>query len=80
MAQQQVKGAEECLQHFWQMFHQLEDMLEASQPDTHASIQNSMMELATKLRDSARIHNIAACRLEVAAHIYLIFNMMIPMM
>ena len=62
------------------MMDKLEDILERSQPDTQARIRETLVELATKIRESARVQNIAECRLEVAAPLYLIFKMIIPVM
>ena len=58
------------------MIDKLEDILEASQPDTGGlaeKIRETMVQLATKIRESSRVQNIAECRLEVAASLYLIF-------
>ena len=43
-------------------------------------IREHLVELATKIRETARVQNIAECRLEVAAPLYLIFKMIIPVM
>ena len=65
-----------------EMIDKLEDILEASQPDTAGGlgteIRETLTELTTKIRDSARVRNIAECRLEVAASLYLIFKLIIP--
>ena len=79
-----MKVAETCLQYYREQIVQLEDILEASQPDTAGGlgtkIRETLTELTTTIRDSARVQNIAECRLEVAASLYLIFKMIIPVM
>ena len=65
------------------MIDKLEDILEASQPDTGGlttKIRETLVELTTTIRESARVQNIAECRLEVAAFLYLIFKLIIPVM
>ena len=82
--EQQVKAAEECMQSCFEQIVQLEDILEASQPDTGGlvaeKIRETMVQLVTTIRESSRVQNIAECRLEVAASLYLIFKMIIPVM
>ena len=68
------------MEFYYKIFQQLEDVLASCHPDSRSSVNKSMMEAAAKLRDSARIHSIAKCRLEVAAPLYLIFKMMIQVM
>ena len=64
-----------------EMLEKLEDrIIEVSQPDTRARIQETLAELAAKIKEGARVQNIAECRLEVAASLYLIFKMIIPVM
>ena len=75
-----MKEAEECMQSCFEQIDKLEDILEVSQPDTQAGIRETLVELATKIREIARVQNIAECRLEVAAPLYLIFKMIIPVM
>jgi len=62
------------------MCGQLEDLLERSPEDTQVEIHQYLVTLTTKIRDFARVQNIAECRLEVAAPLYLIFKMIIPVM
>ena len=80
VSEEQGEEAEKCMRSCREMIGKLEDMLEASQPDTHVRIRETLVELATKIRESARVQNIAECRLEVAASLYLIFKMIIPVM
>ena len=68
------------MEFYYQMFHLLDDLLTSCHPDSRSIIKQSMTEAAATLRDNARILKIAECRLEVAAPIYLIFKMMIPVM
>ena len=80
--EEQVKVAEEFMQYCREKIAELEDILEASQPDTAGGLltkmRETLAELTTKIRDSARVQNIAECRLEVAASLYLIFKLIIP--
>ena len=78
MEEQQVKEAEECMRSCREKIGQLEDMLEGAQPNTRVEIHQLLVELTTKMRDCARVQNIAECRLEVAAPLYLIFKLIIP--
>ena len=82
--EQQVKAAEECMQSCFEQIDKLEDILEASQPDTGGlvaeTIRETMVQLVTNIRESSRVQNIAECRLEVAASLFLIFKMIIPVM
>ena len=81
--EEQVKEVEKCMRSCREMIDKLEDILEASQPDTGGlgtKIRETLVELVTKNLDSARVQNIAECRLEVAASLYLIFKMIIPVM
>ena len=56
------------------MVDKLQDKLfEVSQPETRQRIQETLEELAAKIKEGARVQNIAECRLEVAASLYLIF-------
>mgnify|MGYP007125964702 FL=1 len=75
-----MEEAEKCMRSCREMIGQLEDLLEASPEDTHVRIRKHLVELTTKIRDCARVQNIAECRLEVAAPLYLIFKMIIPVM
>ena len=78
--EEQVKEAESCMQSCREMFGQLEELLEVSPEYTKVEIHTNLVELITKIRDCARVQNIAECRLEVAAPLYLIFKMIIPVM
>ena len=78
--EEQVEEAEKFMRSCREKIGQLEDMLEGAQPDTHVEIHQLLVELTTKMRDCARVQNIAECRLEVAAPLYLIFKMIIPVM
>ena len=79
-AQRQAQAAGQRVEFYYQMFQELDDLLTSCSPDSRPSIETTMMEATAKLRDNARIHNMAACSLEVAAPLYLIFTMMIPVM
>ena len=64
-----------------EMVDKLQDkLLEVVQPETRARIMESVEELAAKIKKAAQVQNIAECRLEVAASLYLIFKMIIPVM
>jgi len=76
----QGEEAERFMRACREMFCRFEDMLERAQPHTQLKIQEHLVALATKMQASARVQNIAACRLEVAAPLYLIFKMIIPVM
>jgi len=76
----QGEEAEQLMQSFREMIRRLEDKLEGAQPDTQVRIREQLVEFATKIRETARVQNIAECRLEVAAPLYLIFKMIIPVM
>ena len=85
--EKQVKDAAECMQKFCEMIHTLEGILDASQPATQDSeiekldyAREALVELTTKIKCCAWIQNIAECRLEVAAPLYLVFEMIIPVM
>ena len=85
--EKQVKDAAECMQKFREMIHTLEGILSASQPATQDSeigkldyYREALVELTTKNKRCAWIQNVAECRLEVAAPLYLIFEMIIPVM
>jgi len=70
----QVKETAIFMRSCCEMFDKLEDrIIEVSQPDTRARIQETLAELAAKIKEGARVQNIAECRLEVAASLYLIF-------
>ena len=70
----QVLEAGIFMRYCCEMFDKLEDrIIEVSQPDTRARIQETLAELAAKIKEGARVQNIAECRLEVAASLYLIF-------
>ena len=79
VSEEQGEEAEKCMRSCREFFGKLEDMLEGAQPDTQVKIRETLVELATTIRESARVQNIAECRLEVAAPLYLIFKMIIPM-
>ena len=71
------------MQYYREMINKLADILEASQPDTDGlatKIRETLVELTTKIRESARVQNIAECRLVVVAPLYLILKMIIPVM
>ena len=72
------------MQYYREMINKLEDILEASQPDTDGLVTKNLETLAkklsTKIRESARVQNIAECRLQVAASLYVIFKLIIPVM
>ena len=74
----QVKEAELCMQLCRDMIDNFEDILEGSPPDMQGRIRETLEELAAKVKESARVQNIAECRLEVAASLYLIFKLIIP--
>ena len=78
MSEEQGEEAEKCMRSCREMIGKLEDMLEGAQPDTQVRIRETLVELATKIRESARVQNIAECRLEVVAPLHLIFKMTIP--
>ena len=65
--EQQVKDAEECIQKLRKTLDAIDD-------------RKREKELSTQIKGCARIQNIAACSLEVASPLYLIFNMIIPVM
>ena len=81
--EEQAKEAEDCMQYYREIIDKLQDMLEASQPDTDGlatKIRGTLAELSTTIRESARVQNIAECRLQVAASLYVIFKLIIPVM
>ena len=70
----QVKETAIFMRSCCEMFDKLEDgIIEVSQPDTRARIQETLAELGAKIQEGVRVQNIAECRLEVAASLYLIF-------
>ena len=69
----QGEEAEKIMQSCRELICRLEDKLEGAQPDKQVRIREHLVELATKIRETARVQNIAECRLEVAASLYLIF-------
>ena len=82
-----VKDAAECMQKFREMINTLEGILDASQPATQDSeiekldyAREALVELTTNIQHCAWIQNIAECRREVAALLYLLFKMSIPVM
>jgi len=56
----EVQGEEEerYMRACREMFCRFEDMLEGAQPHTQLRIRETMVELATKIRESARVQNI----------------------
>ena len=78
--QEQVEEAEKFMRSCREKIGQLEDMFEEVQPENRVEYHQLLVELTTKMRDCARVQNIAECRLEVAAPLYLIFKMIIPVM
>ena len=81
MFEDQVLEAAIFMRSCCEMIDKLEDrIIEVSQPDTRSRIQETLVELAAKIKEGARVRNIAECRLEVAASLYLIFKMIIPVM
>ena len=74
--EQQVKDAEEGIQKLRKMrknaFRNYARM--------HSEITQRVKDLTTKIKGCAWIQNIAACSLEVASPLYLIFKMIIPVM
>ena len=80
MSEEQGAEEERFMRSCREMICRFEDMLEGGQPNTQLRIREHLVELTTKIRASARVQNIAACRLEVAAPLYLIFKMIIPVM
>ena len=58
---------EECI-------HKLREIIDALHDEQREK------DLTTKIKDCARIQNIAECSLEVASPLYLIINMIIPVM
>ena len=77
---EQGEEAEQIMRSCREMICRLEDKLDLAQPHTQVRIREHLGELATKIRETARVQNIAECRLEVAAPLYLIFKMIIPVM
>ena len=65
--EQQVRDAEECIQNLRNTLDAIDD-------------RKRKEELTTKIKECARRQNIAACCLEVASPLYLIFNMIIPVL
>ena len=80
MFHEQGEEAEQIMRSCREMICRLEDKLEGAQPDAQVRIREQLVEFATKIRETARVRNIAECRLEVAAPLYLIFKMIIPVM
>ena len=85
--EKQVKDAAECMHKFREMIHTLEGILDAPQPATQDSgiekldyAREALVELTTNIKSCAWIQNIAECRLEVAAPLYLVFEMIIQVM
>ena len=77
--EEQGEEAERCMRACREMIDRLEDMLEETEEDTQVRITETLAEMAAKISACARVQNIAKCRLEVAAPLYLIFKMIIPM-
>ena len=80
VSEKQGEEAERCMRACREMIDRLEDMLEKAEKDTQVRITETLVEMAAKINACARVQNIAECRLEVAAPLYLIFKMIIPMM
>ena len=80
VSEKQGEEAERFMRSCREMICRFEDMLEGAQPYTQLRIREHLVELTTKIRASARVQNIAERRLEVAAPLYLIFKMIIPVM
>ena len=78
--QEQVEEAEKFMRSCREKIGQLQDMSEEVQPENRVEYHQLLVELTTKMRDCARVQNIVECRLEVAAPLYLIFKMIIPVM
>ena len=78
MSEEQGEEAERCMRACREMIDRLEDMLEKAEKDTQVRITETLAEMAAKISACARVQNIAKCRLEVAAPLYLIFKMIIP--
>ena len=70
----QVLEAEIFMQSCCEMCDNLEDrIMEVPQQDTRERIQETLAELAAKIKEGMRAQNIAELRLEAAASLYLIF-------
>ena len=73
VSEEQGEEAEKCMRSCREMIGKLEDMLEETEEDTQVRITETLAKMAAKISACARVQNIAKCRLEVAAPLYLIF-------
>ena len=71
-----MEDAEECIQ----TLHNMRKNAFRKYARMHSEITQRMKDLTTKIKGCAWIQNIAACSLEVASPLYLIFKMIIPVM
>ena len=74
--EQQVEDAEECIQ----KLHIMRKNAFRNYARMHSENTQRVKDLTTKFEGCAWIQNIAACSLEVASPLYLIFKMSIPVM
>ena len=76
----QVTEAEMFVRFSRQAIDKFEGLMQVSSPDKHGEIREILRELAGKVREGARVQAIGEVSLEVAAPLYLIFKVTIPVM
>ena len=77
---EQVEKAEQFLQWCRWAIDKADQYMEGSTPDVQDKIQEVLGELAEKVKEGARVKAIGEGSLEVAAPLYLIFEVIIPVM
>ena len=76
----QVANAELFVQWCRQVIDKFEDYMQVSTPDMQRRIREMLGELAGKVKEGARVQAIGEASLEVAAPLFLVFEVIIPVM
>ena len=75
-----VRDVEVFLQQCRQMIDWFDDLMQKSEPRKKEDIRVILKELAGKVKEGARAQAIGECSLQVAAPLYLVFEVIIPVM
>ena len=77
---QQVDSAKMVLTWCRQAIDKFDEFMGKSAPDDQIQIRETLQELAAKVKEVTRVHALGELSLQVAAPIYLVFEVIIPVM